>query len=169
VLQVTTKWVATLDMAPLAQLCAQYGSKAGGRPPSREAIQALDVALRHGAAMHPSCVAVGRGLFFYDPATVTALGGGCEARPPLHASCLPCACLAPGAARSLRSAATLQRAQGPHDVIAVRRVRSKRRATHQVPQACHQQSTGPLSRPRQAAHPHVPRLLYQYDMGGTMP
>lgn len=40
---------------------------------------ALDVILRHGAALRPNCTPFAHGLYFHDPTTTRSLGGGVEA------------------------------------------------------------------------------------------
>lgn len=52
----------------------------GEGPPElpQDAVQALDVALKHGTLLNPMCTAVNHGFFFYDPRTTHTLGNGAE-------------------------------------------------------------------------------------------
>ena len=46
----------------------------------QDAIQALDVALKHATMMDPRCTPVARAFYFFDPSAVRSLGGGAEVR-----------------------------------------------------------------------------------------
>lgn len=72
--KVTLKHVATLDLTSVYKFINKQLEEV-----PRDAIQALDVVLRHAAAMRPNCVAVTRALYFHDPRDVRRLGGGAEA------------------------------------------------------------------------------------------
>lgn len=71
----TLKHVATLDLTSVYKFINKQLEEV-----PRDAIQALDVVLRHAAAMRPNCVAVTRALYFHDPRDVRRLGGGAEVR-----------------------------------------------------------------------------------------
>jgi hypothetical protein len=57
--------------------------QAGGDVP-QDAIQALDVALKHGTALKANCQAFARAFFWDDPTKVRPLGGGAEVGLPLE-------------------------------------------------------------------------------------
>ena len=52
----------------------------GGGPPElpQDAIQALDVALKHGTLLNPMCTGINHSFYFYDPKTTHTLGNGAE-------------------------------------------------------------------------------------------
>jgi hypothetical protein len=67
-----TKWVATLD---LQQLIGFMKGMAGDATP-RDALQALDIALRHAAMQQPNSITVGKSMYFSNNAC--PLGQGVE-------------------------------------------------------------------------------------------
>ncbi len=59
--------------------CSVAPCRGDGAPDiPQDAIQALDVALKHGTLLNPLCTAVNRAFFFPDPDTIQSLGGGAE-------------------------------------------------------------------------------------------
>lgn len=63
----------------------------GGGDVPQDAIQALDVALKHGTALKANCQAFARAFFWDDPTKVRPLGGGAEVRLPLELPALAAA------------------------------------------------------------------------------
>ena len=61
-LQVVTKSAAEVSITALLNYV-----KHGGIDLPQDAIQALDIALRHSAMMEPSCIPVARSLYFFNP------------------------------------------------------------------------------------------------------
>ncbi|CAD7705067.1 unnamed protein product [Ostreobium quekettii] len=82
---VTTKLASQVSISALLQYVLN-----GGLDIPKDAIQALDVVLRHSASMDPNCTPVGRSLYFWDPSKRQPLGGGAEAWVGYHQSLRPC-------------------------------------------------------------------------------
>jgi hypothetical protein len=70
--QVTTKQVAMVDLKEVATYLRGTSDVL-----PREAMQALDIALRHAIAMRPGALPVGRSVYFRDEKT-RRIGGGAE-------------------------------------------------------------------------------------------
>ncbi|KAK9804830.1 hypothetical protein WJX72_007669 [[Myrmecia] bisecta] len=70
---VTTKWAATVDIQSLVDFVQ---GRSGGEIP-QDAVQAMDVALKHSSHNNPDCTAAGR-AFFFSSGLVRSLGNGVE-------------------------------------------------------------------------------------------
>ncbi|KAK9827384.1 hypothetical protein WJX81_005044 [Elliptochloris bilobata] len=80
------KWAATVDIKAVVD----FVRGKGGADIPQDAIQALDVALKHNTAMNPKCQAFARAFFWQDPDKVRPLGGGAEVWLGYQQSLRPC-------------------------------------------------------------------------------
>ena len=80
----------TLALSSLSVLHLCRGRYAGTEFP-QDAVQALDVALKHGTALNPECHAVARAFFFRGSQT-KSISNGAEVSMPLLAIITTTAC-----------------------------------------------------------------------------
>lgn len=82
--EVRIKFAAEVNIGTLLQYIEGF---AGGDIP-QDAIQTLDVALKHGTMLNPLSTTVNRAFFFPDPQATSSLGNGAEvgSRLPLFGS-----------------------------------------------------------------------------------